>query len=177
MTQSVVHGPEQWHLWCFLETQKQPHPDPWNQNLQLNRPRWFTCTLTFERHCLHDQWGKVGAAEASGVCSKQHLVQTMGLSDGKGGRFMGACGEAAWAGDASIPSRASVQKRDTSYCSPRYGVVSSLFDSVFWNFKILIKSSLSNFFLLLLVLLVSHLRTHWKFQCHEDLALCFLLRA
>lgn len=133
--------------------------------------------LKFERHRPRDQWGRVGAAEASGVCGQQHLVQTTELPDGKGRRFMGACGEAPWAGGVSIPYRASVQRRATSYCSPRYGVVSPLLDSVFGNFKTLIKSKLSNFFLLLLVLLMSHLRTRWKFQCHEGLALCFLLRA
>ena len=107
----LKHGPQTRADASLVLLRNTETTSPRNQWTRICRPRQFTCTLKCERHCLLSQWGKLGVTEVSGVCSQQHLVQMMELSDGKDRRFRGVCGEVAWTEDGSMDSGASIQKR------------------------------------------------------------------
>lgn len=73
----------------------------WTRICSLTDPGNSAMHIKVWRHCLLSQWGKVGVAEVSGVCSQQHLVQTMELADGRAS-FRGLCGEVAWTENGSM---------------------------------------------------------------------------
>ena len=155
--------------WSFLETQKQSHPGPsepesaagQTQAIHMHIKVWEALSPQSVRKTRGGR--SVRCVQSAAFGADDGAVRWQG--QGSGGsveRWL----ELRWLhGQWGFrPEEAA------SYCSLRCRVVTSLSASVFWSFKILIKSNLS-IFLLLLVLLVSHLRTHWKLQCHEDLVL------